>query len=420
MSVEPTARPSSNTIHLPVQGNSIGVESLTGKYAPEKVRWLGGRVITLLFICVFFSAAAGYAGAFFRLSVMWANEVRALHPSLLFFLPMGGILITCLYKHFRIDSRNGFAIISEAVQTSKTIPSPSSPLIFFSTVITHLCGGSAGCEGASLLIGGGFGSQVSRWFKLNKSDTQLIVLCGMAAAFAPLLGTPVAAALFVIELTLSKSSKSFSVFRLITCMISAMVAFLAVLPLNLHPMKFLLPLPTYSLLLIGQVAVIAVLGSIAAWALCSGIDGISRTATKINHPILTIVFGSLIVVGITLVLGTDDYCGIGINGIGQALHGTASESAFFWKLLLTAITMGIGFKGGQIVPAFFIGATLGCCLANFMGMDPSLGAAIGLIAVFSGVVKCPFTAVVMSLEIFGFMALPLFAVACLISSLIRR
>lgn len=393
-------------MRFPEAGNPHGIQSLWGEYASKASAALR-RFLTLLFICVIFASFAGYTGAFFRLSVVWANDFRHAHPGLLFLLPFGGWIIASLYKRYKTDTRNAFAIMEESVQTGKPISRVAMPLIWFSTFISHLFGGSAGCEGASLMIGGGIGSTAGRLFHLNKEDSELIVLCGMAAAFAPLLGTPVAAAVFVVELT-----RTFSRFRLLMATVSALVAYGAVHPLGLHPVQFALTVPEFSLTLVVGVTLIALVGLVCAESLRRGIDAVSVWRQKSERPVATIVFGAVLVIAITLLLGVYDYNGLGLDIIAKAFNGHADSSAFFWKLVLTVITMGVGFKGGQIVPAFFIGSTLGCTLAGIVGLAPAVGAAVGMIAVFSSVVRCPFAALVMSIEIFGPASLPIFILAC--------
>ncbi|MBQ3349945.1 MAG: chloride channel protein [Thermoguttaceae bacterium] len=401
-------------MRFPEAGNSHGIQSLWGEYA-SKVSAALRRFLTLLFISVIFASFAGYAGALFRLSVVWANDFRHLHPGLLFLLPFGGWIIASLYKRYKTDTRNAFAVMTESVQTGKPISSAASPLIWVSTFISHLFGASAGCEGASLMIGGGIGSTAGRLFHLNNEDSELIVLCGMAAAFAPLLGTPIAAAVFVVELT-----RTFSRSRLLMATTSSLVAYAAVEPLGLHPIRFALTVSEYSLTLVVGVALIALVGLVCAEALRRGIDAVTVWRQKSERPIATIVFGAILIVAITFQLGTYDYNGLGVDVIARAFNGQADSTAFFWKLALTVIAMGVGFKGGQIVPAFFIGSTLGCTLAGVVGLDPAVGAAVGMIAVFSGVVRCPFAALVMSIEIFGVASLPIFILACGAEQLVIR
>lgn len=407
MSVEPAAHPSNPTIPTPAPGNSFGIHSITGEYIQKKLYHIGGRILTLLFICGIFASFSAYSGAFFRMSIVWANDVRHGVPELLYLLPLGGILIALLYKKYKTDTRNAFTIMSEAVQTNKTIPTCAAPLIWVSSVITHLFGGSSGCEAASLLIGGGMASTAGRWFHLNREDTHALILCSMAAAFTPLLGTPVAAALFVVELT-----RSFNFNRLCLTTISAIIAYAAVAPLNLHPVQFDLPKLEYSAILVAQVLIVTAASGLSAGLFTQSIDGIARLVNYSRRPVFAIVLGAIAVVGLSLILGTSNYNGLGLDVIAQALHGISRPDAFIWKLVLTAITLGVGFKGGQIVPAFFIGATLGSTISGVIGLNVSLGAAIGLIAVFAAVVKCPLTALVLSVEIFGFSALPLFALSC--------
>ena len=178
--------------------------------------------------------------------------------------------------------------------------------------------------------------------------------------------------------------------------------------------------PEFSLTVVVGVLLIAFFSAVSAIALRHGINAVSVWRQKLEFPGAAIVTGAALIVAITLLQGTYDYNGLGLDVIARAFNGQANPSAFFWKLVLTVISMGVGFKGGQIVPAFFIGSTLGCTLADTVGLDPAVGAAVGMIAVFSGVVRCPCAALVMSIEIFGFASLPIFILACGAEQLVIR
>ena len=324
-----------------------------GLYADTMLKWLviGGLV----------GGVGGVVGALFHLGVSYATEVRLAHPWVLYLLPAGGLVIAGLYKLCKLEGKGTNAVI-ESVHFGKEVPVLLVPLIFVSTVITHLCGGSAGREGAALQIGGGIGYRTGRLLHLGEKDLPLATLCGMSGVFSALFGTPLTATVFALEV-ISVGVLYYA--GLVPCITAAMMGYLVSLWMGVPPTRFTVVMPALD--------------------------------------------------GWTLLLGTTDYNGAGMDVINRALAGEASGWAWLLKLLFTAVTIGCGFKGGEVVPSFFVGATFGCAAGALLGLPPGFAAAIGLVAVFCGAVNCPIASVVLSVELFGADAMLYFAIACAIS-----
>lgn len=285
------------------------------------------------------------------------------------------------------------------------------PAIFISTTITHLFGGSAGREGAALQIGGSLGCYIGRAFHLDDKDMRLATLCGMSAVFAALFGTPLTATLFALEV-ISVGVIYYS--ALVPCIVASLFALEMANIFGIAPTHFDVVIEPISELMLLKVSVLAIVCSLMSTVFCLSMHKTEHLFAKlIKNPYLRIAAGGALVVLITAILGTGDYNGAGMNIIKRAIEeGQAKPDAFFWKLILTAITIGCGFKGGEVVPTFFIGATLGCVLGSLLGIPTGFAAALGLICVFCGAVNCPVASIVLSIELFGSTDLVYFALAC--------
>ena len=290
-----------------------------------------------------------------------------------------------------------------------------APLIFLGTVLTHLTGGSAGREGAALQLGGSIGAKSGELLKLDEKDSSLVIMCGMSAVFAALFGTPLTATFFAMEVI---SVGVIYYVGLVPCIASSLIAYKISLLAGLAPTKFnITGIPRLSLVSVTQIAALAALCAVISILLCMVMEfSHSRFQMYLPNTYLRIAVGGVVIIALTLLVGTRDYNGAGVDVIVAALEkGKAHPEAFALKMLFTAITINTGFKGGEIVPTFFIGATFGCTAAGFLGLDPSFGAAIGLVALFCGVVNCPVASILLSYELFGGSGLVLFAVACGVS-----
>ncbi|EES48700.1 chloride channel protein [Clostridium botulinum] len=356
----------------------------------------------------------GFIGSLFHLSVEYATRFRIENDWIIFMLPLGGALIICLYKIFKLGSNIGTNLVIDSIRTDGKVPFSMSPLIFISTVITHLFGGSAGREGAALQLGGSIGSQVGKILHLDEKDMHLITLCGMSGVFSALFGTPLTATFFAMEV-ISVGIIYYSSF--IPCIVSSIVAYKVSLLFGLEPVRFNINvIPNISTENIIKVAILGALCALVSIIFCETLHKTNKFLSNlIKNDYLRIICGGLAIVALTFIVGCRDYNGAGMDIIANAINGQAKPEAFILKIIFTAITISVGYKGGEIVPTFFIGATFGCVVGGLIGLDPRLGAAIGLVALFCGVVNTLITSVILSIELFGSSALILFAVACGVS-----
>lgn len=355
----------------------------------------------------------GIIGSAFHISVDYCTEIRMEHNFFVLLLPLGGIAIVRLYKLCNMSKHNGTDNIIESIREQKKIPFRTAPLIFIATVITHLFGGSAGREGAALQLGGSIGFKVGEALHLDKKDRILVVMCGMSAFFSALFGTPLTAAIFAIEVT---SVGVMYYAGLIPCIVSALTAFGVSTLFGVEGMNFYyICAPTIDFVSVTSVILISIACAVTSIIFCMLLHHGSAYAKKlIKSEYLRIVIGSVLIIILTYIFG-NDYNGAGTHIITDAANGTVKPEAFILKIIFTVITIAVGFKGGEIVPTFFIGATLGCFLAQLTGMDAGFGAAVGMTGMFCGMLNCPIASLILSVEMFGDNDIILFAITCAIS-----
>ena len=374
-------------------------------YVTALLKWLAVGALV--------GGVGGFVGALFHLGVDCATNVRLAHPWILYLLPLGGVVIALLYRLCRLEGAGTNAVI-ESVHFGKKIPTLLVPLIFVSTVITHLCGGSAGREGAALQIGGGIGYRVGRLLKLDDKDMRLVTLCGMSAVFAALFGTPLTATIFALEV-ISVGILHYS--GLIPCLVASVTAYGVSLLFGIAPMRYSVALAPLEFGLLLRVCVLAVVCALVSIVFCVAMHKTEQFAAKtVKNIYLRAFLGGVIVIVLTLIVGDESYNGIGTDIIASALgEGKAPAWGFLWKIAFTAVTIGFGFKGGEIVPTMFIGAVLGCTVGPLLGIPAQFASAIALVAVFCGAVNCPIASIILSVELFGSGELLYFALACGIS-----
>ena len=356
----------------------------------------------------------GYVGSFFHLSIDKATEIRGHFSWILYLLPIGGLFIAFIYRLSNRFGKLSTDRVLEALKTDNKVPVIMAPLIFVSTVITHFFGGSAGREGAALQLGGSMAYTVGRVLRLNPSDRHIIVMSGMSAVFAALFGTPLTAAVFSIEVTFV-GMRCYA--ALLPCIISAIFGANIAGSFGIHPVAFesatkFAPNPEN----LGKSAALAVLCALLSILFCISIKKSSHYFKKfIANPYIRALVGGIIIVLLTLAVRSYDYNGAGMEIITEAMGGKAVPYAFILKLLFTCITIAAGFKGGEIVPAFFVGSTFGCIVGPYLGIDAGFAAQIGFVALFCGIVNCPIASLLLSFEVFGGENILIFALVCAIS-----
>ena len=365
-------------------------------------------------VAIVVGIVCGLVGSAFHLSVDYVTHLREEYRWIILLLPLGGVAIVAIYKLCRFEVNMGTNRVIESVRSDKKVPTRMAPLIFASTVITHLFGGSAGREGAALQLGERIGYRFGKIFRLGEKDMHLVVLLGMSAVFAALFGTPLTATVFVLEVI---SVGIIYYAGLVPCIISSVVAYNVSLFFGITPVRFLtvaMQPATASVML--KTVVLAILCALVSILFCTAIKKCEHYSEKLlhNNYVRALVGGGIIVL-LTVVLRTTDYNGAGMDVITNAINGQARPEAFILKIIFTAITIAAGFKGGEIVPTFFIGSTFGCVAGSLLGLNPGFGAAIGFVALFCGVVNCPLASIMLALEIFGADSILVFALACGVS-----
>ena len=359
----------------------------------------------------------GAVGTAFHLAVEQVTEWRAEHIWLLWLLPAAGLAIVALYKVTGCEGMGTNNVI-RAVHSGESVSPLLVPAIFFGTVRTHLCGGSAGREGAALQMGGSIGWNVGKLLHLSDYVRRTATISGMAAFFSALFGTPLTAALFAMmveDVGLTFTSAFMPAFT------SALIAYGVSLFFGIAPTNFVLnSIPHLTLETALQTALLgiacAAVTRLFCWTLHTLEHGIPK---RIPNPWLRAFAGGAAVVAFSYLFGVGRYNGAGMAVIADAVEqGAALPWDFLCKIFLTALTLAVGFKGGEVVPSFYIGAPFGCVAGPLLGLPAGFGGAIGLVAVFCGAVNCPVASVLLSVELFGSAGAPYFAVACALSYLL--
>ena len=375
-----------------------------GLYVRTFIKWTAAAAVI--------GAACGLVGTLFHFGVHEVTAFRGTHPWVLYLLPLAGLVIVGFYKLTGTDGLGTDDII-DAVHQGKLLPILLLPAIFFGTILTHLCGGSAGREGAALQMGGTIGQYLGRHFQLDDRDLRVATLAGMAAFFSALFGTPLAATVFAIMVI---SIGVIYHVALYPSLLAALVAYGVSIHLGVEPTRFAVSVPEQTVGMFVRVALLGVLCALVSILFCQVMHGAGHLMKRIRNPWLRVVCGGAAIIVLTLIFGTD-YNGAGMEIVTAAVEqGTVAVPwAFLLKLIFTAITLAAGFKGGEVVPSFFMGATFGCAAAPLLGLPAGFGAAVGLAAVFCGVTNCPLASTLLAVELFGAEGLLYFALACCLS-----
>lgn len=344
--------------------------------------------------------ALGMVGTAFYYGLHFVTDFRNANPMIILGLPFGGLFIVYLYHVAKRDDDQGTNSVIAAVRSEEKLRFRVAPLIFVSSVITHLFGGSAGREGAALQMGGSIGNGIGKIFHLNEKDMHVAVMCGMSACFAALFGTPIAATFFSMEVV---SVGIMYYAALVPCVFSSLVAMEIARFFGIGSEVMTISyVPDFTMVNTGKIVLVSILCAALSILFCIAMHAASKYTKKWvpNAYWRIFLFGVLIVV-IQFLTGSKDYMGAGMEVVERTMHGEVNAEAFILKMLLTAITLGVGFKGGEIVPSFFVGATFGCLLGHILGISPSICAAVGMIALFCGVTNSPVTSILLGFELFG-------------------
>lgn len=354
--------------------------------------------------------SVGCVGTLFYFGMSFVTLIRGRYPSILFLLPLGGVIIVALYRIMHDEKDTGTNLVLSAIHSDDNLPLRMAPLIFISTLITHLFGGSAGREGAALQLGGSIGNALGKLFRFDDKDKHIMIMCGMSAAFSALFGTPMAAAIFSMEVV---SVGIMYYAALVPCVISALIARGIAASFGVVPEVFnIQALPRFSIKTAILISFLAILCAAVSIFFCMMLHQSEHLYKRFfKNPYLRIFVGGCIIILLTLIVGNQDYNGTGMSIIADCIKGSVRPEAFFLKMLFTALTLGAGYKGGEIVPSFFIGASFGCLFGSLIGFSPSLCAAVGMTAVFCGVTNCPITSLLISFELFGYDGMPYFLLA---------
>lgn len=373
------------------------------------IRWALLSVATGLIV--------GGFSTLFAACLKYVTEFREQRPWMIFFLPLAGITIVFLYGVFQYKNDKGTNMVLSTIHAETELPFKMAPLIFISTIITHLFGGSAGREGAALQLGGSIGNQLGRIFRLDERDRRLIVMCGMSAAFSAIFGTPIAAVVFAMEVV---SVGVMYYAALVPCVFASLVASKFARHMGIGPNVFnLIDVPDFQIIPTFKIILLAMLCAGLSVLFCIILHSLGDIyRDKLKNPYIRIVFSSLVIIALTVLLRTDDYMGAGVPVITRAIQGEVHPAAFLLKIIFTALTLEAGFKGGEIVPSFFVGATFGCLFGQLAGLSPSLCAAVGMVSVFCGVTNCPISSLLIAFELFGYIGVPYFMIAISVSFLL--
>jgi H+/Cl- antiporter ClcA len=364
------------------------------------VKWLAIYLIV--------GGIVGSATAFFLQSLDYVTLLRTNHIWVVYFLPIVGLVIGLLYYYYGDAANKGNNLLIETHQslengeTSKPIPFKMAPMVLISTLLTHIAGGSAGREGTAVQMGGAIADQFTGFFKLNAADRKTILIIGISSGFAAVFGTPLAGAIFALEILSIKKVKINQVFA---SFFVAYIAHYSCLAWQVKHTIYSIPnIPAISLTTLAWAIVAGIIFGLTALAFTSTGRLFENIFNKIKFAPLRPFIGGIIIALFIVVFNSTKFIGLGIPTIQDAFINNAGQFDFVIKLILTSFTLSAGFKGGEVTPLFFIGATLGNILIWFIPLPMALLAGMGFVAIFSGATNCVYASIALGLELFGIKA----------------
>ncbi|MDP9902494.1 voltage-gated chloride channel family protein [Variovorax ginsengisoli] len=365
---------------------------------------------------------AGSASAFFLFMLDAATRWREAHPAMIWLLPAAGFAVGWVYHRWgrAVDAGNNL-LIDQIHDPTKMVPLRMAPLVLGGTVVSHLFGASVGREGTAVQMGGALADQLTRLLRLAPEDRRILLMAGISAGFASVFGTPLAGAIFGLEVLAIGRMRYDALFP---CVVAGLVADQVGMAWGVHHTHYtvgaMAPIGVWSVL---AVAVAGVAFGLAGRVFSTATHGLGALVRRfVAYPPLRPVLGGGVVAVAVWALGAAQfdahkYIGLGIPTIVQSFEMPVAPWDFLGKLVFTVVSLGTGFKGGEVTPLFYIGATLGNALAPLLHLPFSMLAAIGFVAVFAGAANTPLATIVMAMELFGPAIGPLAAVACVMSYL---
>jgi len=368
-----------------------------------------------ILICALIGFLSGSASALLLVALEWAAKLRESNLWLLWLLPIGGLIIGLVYHYYGKEVVKGNNQLLEEYETpTKIIPLKMAPFVLFGTVITHLFGGSAGREGTAVQMGGAIADQFTTLFKLDKSDRKTLIILGISAGFASVFGTPLAGAIFALEVIY------FCKISIRSSILSFIVAFFAHYTVglwNVHHTHYSIPnVPDLNLEYALWIIPISILFGLAAMLFSRSTHYWGKLFSQtISYPPVRPYVGGIILALVMFYFGATKFMGLGVPTIVASFSEPSEYYDFLLKILFTGFTLGAGFKGGEVTPLFFIGATLGSALSTFVPLPIALLAGMGFVAVFSGATHTPIACTVMGIELFGIESAEYISIACFIA-----
>ncbi len=364
-------------------------------------------------ISIVMGTVCGLIGTAFGYGVIYAQRLFKTHSFMLYLMPVAGVLIVLLHQMFHELGNRGTNLILESISSDERIPMATLPCIFISTILSQAVGASAGKEGAALQIGGCIGNYFGDVFHIDERDKKVMIMSGMSGCFGAIFGTPLAATMFGIEV-ISIGVAYYA--ALVPCVFASFIGAQISGALGLHGESFLiLHIPEFSLVPALYTVGLGLTCALLSVCFCILLHETQHLyKNKIGNVYVRILVAAGLSIALALIFGRD-YCGAGFNLVEKAVDGESAYLGFLLKMIFTAVALGGGFKGGEIVPTLAVGASFGCTFGLLTGFEPSLCAAAGMLATFVGVTNCPIATMFLGFELFGFEAMPYFAVAVAIS-----
>lgn len=360
---------------------------------------------------------SGMASALFLFSLEFVTNFREINKEIIWFLPFCGLIIGYGYYFYGKDVVKGNnLILEEYSKPQKIIPFRMAPMVLLGTLITHLFGGSAGREGTAIQMSASISDQFTKWFTLDSEDRKIILICGISAGFASVFGTPLAGAIFAIEVLYFSKINYKSIFP---SFLVAYIAYFTVEFLPIHHTHYSIPfVPSITLEAVFWAFLVGIPFGFAAMLFSRTTLWWGKIFSKyITFPQLRPFVGGIIIAVAVFFIGTTKFIGLGIPTIVNSFETEQLMYVFLLKILFTGFTLGCGFKGGEVTPLFFIGATLGSFLSLYVPLPTALLAGMGFVAVFSGATHTPIACTVMGMELFGVEGGLFIGIACFVSYL---